>query len=70
MLEVEPDLLVMKDSRIDIAGANGFGYSIAEVAARAQTKHYCPRNDQELDGPPARSVKRTRLLINSVADGL
>ena len=45
MLEVEPDLVVMKDSRIDIAGSNGFGYSIAEVAARAQTKHYCPLND-------------------------
>jgi CO/xanthine dehydrogenase Mo-binding subunit len=39
MLEADPDDLVMANGRIEIAGANGFGYSIAEVAARAQAKH-------------------------------
>lgn len=39
MLEADPTDLIMANGRIEIAGANGFGYSIAEVAARAQATH-------------------------------
>ncbi|KQT52505.1 aldehyde oxidase [Aureimonas sp. Leaf460] len=39
MLEADPEDLVMENGRIEIAGANGFGYAIAEVAARAQARH-------------------------------
>lgn len=36
MLEATPDDLMMQNGRIEIAGPNGAGFSIAEVAARAQ----------------------------------
>ncbi|MCW6509684.1 xanthine dehydrogenase family protein molybdopterin-binding subunit [Lichenifustis flavocetrariae] len=36
MMDVAPDDLVMRDGRIERPGANRYGYSIAEVAARAQ----------------------------------
>lgn len=36
MIEASPDDLVMRNGRIEIAGANGSGYSIAEVTSRAQ----------------------------------
>lgn len=36
MLDASPGDLVMQDGRIEIAGPNGAGFSIAEVAARAQ----------------------------------
>lgn len=36
MIEAAPEDLVMQNGRIEIAGANGSGYSIAEVTSRAQ----------------------------------
>ncbi|MGA0560946.1 xanthine dehydrogenase family protein molybdopterin-binding subunit [Ancylobacter sp. VNQ12] len=36
MLDATPDDLVMQNGRIEIAGPNGAGFSIAEVTARAQ----------------------------------
>ena len=36
LLEATPDDLVMQNGRIEIAGPNGKGFTIAEVAARAQ----------------------------------
>ncbi|MHC2435942.1 xanthine dehydrogenase family protein molybdopterin-binding subunit [Bradyrhizobium sp. USDA 4451] len=37
MIEAAPDDLVMRDGRIEIAGAPGSGRTVAEVATRAQT---------------------------------
>ncbi|WP_062204790.1 xanthine dehydrogenase family protein molybdopterin-binding subunit, partial [Aureimonas sp. AU12] len=36
LLDASPDDLVMENGRIEVAGANGYGFAIAEVAARAQ----------------------------------
>jgi hypothetical protein len=38
MIEAAPEDLVMRDGRIEIAGAPGSGRSIAEVATRAQAQ--------------------------------
>jgi CO/xanthine dehydrogenase Mo-binding subunit len=37
MLDASPEDLVMANGRIEIAGPNGFGHSLAEVAAKAQS---------------------------------
>ncbi|MBB3999238.1 molybdopterin cofactor-binding domain-containing protein [Aureimonas pseudogalii] len=37
LLDASPDDLVMENGRIEVASANGYGFAIAEVAARART---------------------------------